>query len=188
MEIIPTAFQGLLPWLSLFLSVSYSLSFCRTFSCSINNDITDIARSLLMRLMAVWAMGNVRVGSGWLTSLSSHLFYMPYTNMIVFVSVWVCKFPPGIAETIKNKAYKNAAWTTRRTTNPGQMLSADCLPTIVRHTNRHTQTQTHLVAHMCTYTHTVACIRKPAGLMHAQVENATKKKATPEYSGLLYTP
>lgn len=92
MEIIPTAFHGLLPCLSLSLSLSlsYSLSFCRTFSCSINNDITDIARSLLMRLMAVWAMGNVRVGSGWLTSLSSHLFYMPYTNMIVFVCVRVC--------------------------------------------------------------------------------------------------
>lgn len=163
MEIIPTAFHGLLPWLSFSFSLSYSLSFCRTFSCSINNDITDIARSLLMRLMAARAMGNVRVGSGWLTSLSSHLFYMPYTNMIVFVCVCVCacKFPPGIAETIKNKAYKNAAWTTRRTTNPGQMLSADCLPTIVRHTNSHTDAigRTHVHLHQHSSLHSKA--RRP---------------------------
>lgn len=35
------------------LALSFSLSFCHFLSWSINNDITDIARSLLRRLMAL---------------------------------------------------------------------------------------------------------------------------------------
>lgn len=138
-----------------------------------------------MRLMAARAMGNVRVGSGWLTSLSSHLFYMPYTNMIVFVCPCVCvSFRLALPKPLKTKRIK-----TQPEQQEEQLTLARCcqLTAFRQLSGTQTHTQTHLVAHMCTYTHTVPCIRKPAGLMHAQVENATKKKATVEYARLLYT-
>lgn len=144
---------------SLSLSLSYSVSFFRTFSCSINNDITDIARSLLVRLMAAWEMENVRAGFGLADFfVKSFILYAihKYDSVCMCARVRVCKFPPGIAETIKNKAYKNAAWrTTRRTTNPGQMLSADCLPTIVRRSHTHTYTCTDTLGrtHVHLYPH-----------------------------------